>query len=190
MKDTLIFLYERKEKSRDRYGKPEKILAANSFICAHCRGFVSSEPGLSGVQNRNHCPYCLYSRHLDLHEAGDRLSACKAPMRPVGLTIKAACKKYGPNRGELMLIHVCEECKALSINRIAADDDPHRLMNVFEGSLCLDARLFARLESERIKILKALDRESVYAQLFGQRIELAEMLFPACGMTPSFAQED
>jgi hypothetical protein len=190
MKDTLSLLYERKEKSRDRYGKTEKNLASNSFRCAHCHGFVSSEPGLSGVQNRNHCPYCLWSRHLDLHEAGDRLSACKAPMRPVGLTIKAACKKYGPNRGELMLIHVCEECKALSINRIAADDDPHWLMNVFEGSLCLDARLFARLESESIKILKALDRDSVNAQLFGHGIELAEMLFPVCGMASSFAQKD
>lgn len=89
-----------------------------------------------------------------------------------------------------MLIHACEECKALSINRIAADDDPHRLMNVFEGSLCLGARQFARLESESIKILTVLDRGSVYAQLFGAGTELAEMLFPACVMVSSFPQEE
>ena len=89
-----------------------------------------------------------------------------------------------------MLIHVCEECMALSINRIAADDDPHWLMNVFEGSLCLDARLFSRLESDSIRILTTPDRDGVCAQLFGHGIAPAEMRFPACGMASSFAQED
>jgi hypothetical protein len=188
MKDMQLLLYERKEKSRDRYGKSDKNSAGNGFRCAHCDGFVSSAPRLSGVQNRNHCPYCLWSRHLDLHAAGDRLSACKAPMRPIGLTIKAAYKKYGLGRGELMLIHECEECEALSINRIAADDDPHSVMDIFEGSHGLDARLLARLESDSIKVLMALDRDCVYAQLFGPETELAEMLFPACAVAS--AQED
>jgi hypothetical protein len=47
------------------------------------------------VRNRNHCPYCLWSRCLDLFRAGDRLSACKAPMQPVGLALKHTRKKYG-----------------------------------------------------------------------------------------------
>jgi hypothetical protein len=188
MKDTWLLQYERKEKSRDRYGKPEKNLAANGFRCTHCHAFVSSEPGFSGVRNRNHCPYCLWSRHLDLYSAGDRLSACKASMRPVGLTIKTTRKKYGTGHGELMLIHACEECNAISINRIAADDDPHGVVNVFEGSLCLGARQFARLESESIKILGELDRGSVYAQLFGAGTGLVEMLFPACVMVSSSPQ--
>ena len=55
------------------------------FRCQHCGAYVSASRVLSGVSNRNHCPYCLWSRHLDLFEAGDRLAACKAPMRPVGL---------------------------------------------------------------------------------------------------------
>jgi RNHCP domain len=96
MKNDLFMMYTRKEKSRHRYGRPEKLIIENGFKCVHCHGFVSLASGLSGVRNRNHCPYCLFSRHLDLHAPGDRLSACKALMQPVGLTIKAVRKKYGP----------------------------------------------------------------------------------------------
>ncbi|HEY4722578.1 MAG TPA: RNHCP domain-containing protein, partial [Anaerolineae bacterium] len=64
------------------------------FVCVHCRNFVSAQAVLSGVRNRNHCPYCLSSRHLDLYAAGDRLSACKARMKPIGLTLKRQSKKY------------------------------------------------------------------------------------------------
>jgi hypothetical protein len=167
MKSTLILQHERKEKSRYRYGSPDKIPAANGFVCGNCRGFVSTETGLSGVQNRNHCPYCLWSRHLDLYAAGDRLSACKAPMQPIGLTIKPSGKKYGRSQGELMLIHLCDECKALSINRIAADDDSYRIFAVFEESSGLDTSTLARLESGDIKILNIVDRDTVHVQLFG-----------------------
>ena len=139
----------------------------DGFLCKHCQAFVSSASFLSGVGNRNHCPYCLWSRHLDLYAAGDRLSACKSPMRPVGLTLKANCKRYGSGRGELMLIHLCVECAVFSINRIAADDDPENLLRVFEQSLGLDPSLRSRLQIEKIMILSAGDADSVKAQLFG-----------------------
>ena len=42
------------------------------FVCAHCHALVSSAHWLSGGNNRNHCPYCLWSYHLDLYAAGDR----------------------------------------------------------------------------------------------------------------------
>src|SRR5690349_24303189 len=99
------------------------------FRCAHCHAMVSSAHLLSGVNNRNHCPYCLWSCHLDLYAAGDRLSACKAPMKPVGLTMKTGRNKYKRDtRGELMLIHQCSDCMIVSINRIAADDEPDKIL--------------------------------------------------------------
>src|SRR5512134_2401456 len=108
------------------------------FRCGHCGNHVSAAHMLSGVNNRNHCPYCLWSRHLDLFAAGDRLSACKGQMKPIGLTMKHDRNKYRlDQRGELMLVHECTECKALSINRIAADDDPETVMAVFQDSLTL-----------------------------------------------------
>src|SRR5512141_10251 len=104
------------------------------FVCMNCHNFVSAEAALSGVQNRNHCPYCLSSRHLDLFEAGDRLSACKARMQPVALTLKRSARKYArPGDGELMLVHVCEDCHKVSINRIAADDDNETLLGIFQA---------------------------------------------------------
>jgi hypothetical protein len=139
------------------------------FFCLVCRNFVSAEAALSGVHNRNHCPYCLSSRHLDLYEAGDRLSACKARMRPVALTLKKTSKKYNqPNQGEMMLIHICNECGQLSINRIAADDDIETVFEIFEGSRKLNAEMKALLTQADIAILEAGDNRLVRERLLGR----------------------
>src|SRR5512145_2904702 len=136
------------------------------FKCAHCQVLVSSAHFLSGVNNRNHCPYCLWSCHLDLYAAGDRLSACKAPMKPIGLTMKAGRNKYQrDSRGELMLIHQCTECKTLSINRIAADDDPSTIMAVFQRSI--EDQVHNVCEPRGILTLKAHDSKSLRKQLYG-----------------------
>jgi len=88
-------------------------------------------------------------------------------MRPIGLTIKATNKKYGPDRGELMLIHLCTECESLSINRIAADDDPEKIFNTFEHDLAMDLFLQERLNIEGIRALGAGESGTVRVQLFG-----------------------
>jgi hypothetical protein len=106
------------------------------FHCRQCGRPVSADARLSGVNNRNHCPYCLWSRHMDLHQAGDRLSACKGGMRPVGVAFKQQHKRYASAQpGELMLVHRCVECGAVSLNRTAADDNPAGLWDVFAASL-------------------------------------------------------
>jgi hypothetical protein len=134
-----------------------------------CHNFVSAETALSGVQNRNHCPYCLASRHLDLFEAGDRLSACKAPMRPVALTLKKTNKKYvGSQSGELMLVHQCQDCGRVSINRIAADDNVAAVLEIFEGSRQLDLNLMLVLTRSGISILEAGHQLLVHEQLLGR----------------------
>jgi hypothetical protein len=173
MHEHVFLLQQRKEKSRYRYGQPDRNFTANGFRCAHCHGFVNSESTFSGVQNRNHCPYCLWSRHLDLYAAGDRLSACKALMQPIGLTIKLTRKKYGSAHGELMLIHLCKECQAVSINRIAADDDPQMLLNVFEDSSRIERDIIDYLESLGIRRLGGADAPLIRFQLIGDQASLA-----------------
>ncbi len=69
----------------------------------------------SGGHNRNHCPYCLYSRHVDAERSGDRASTCLGPMAPIGAFQR-------PN-GEHVLVHRCERCGFERFNRIQADDD-------------------------------------------------------------------
>lgn len=143
------------------------------FKCAHCNVIVSSAHLLSGVNNRNHCPYCLWSCHLDLYAAGDRLSACKAPMKPIGLTMKTGRNKYQRDaRGELMLIHQCSECKALSINRIAADDDSEMVLAVFQESLTPGHQMQMQCQENGIVLLKLEDTRFVQAQLYGHQSEI------------------
>ena len=50
----------------------------SGFICAHCGKEV--EP--LSYTSRNHCPFCLWSLHLDINP-GDRACECKAPMQPI-----------------------------------------------------------------------------------------------------------
>jgi DNA-directed RNA polymerase subunit RPC12/RpoP len=138
------------------------------FRCLHCGCPVSANPILSGVANRNHCPYCLWSRHLDLLAAGDRLSACKASMRPVGLALKQSRKKYRlPGSGELMLVHECTDCGRIALNRIAADDDVELLFETFERSLGLDRLMRSRLADAGIRLLTRSDGELLRAGLLG-----------------------
>ena len=143
------------------------------FRCAHCEALVSSAQMLSGVNNRNHCPYCLWSCHLDLYAAGDRLSACKAPMKPIGLTLKRSRNKYGREpRGELMLIHECVDCQTLSINRIAADDDAAAVMDAFRRSLASGHQARLRCQENGIVILTGEAAQVVSTQLYGYSEEI------------------
>src|SRR5512134_440979 len=138
------------------------------FRCAHCHALVSSAHLLSGVNNRNHCPYCLWSCHLDLFAAGDRLSACKAPMKPIGLTMKRGRNKYQrESRSELMLTHECIDCKTLSINRIAAYDDSKMVMAVFQESFALGQQVHVLCQQNGIVILSREQIETVRSQLYG-----------------------
>ena len=143
------------------------------FRCAHCHAHVSCAHLLSGVNNRNHCPYCLWSCHLDLYMAGDRLSACKAPMKPIGLTMKKGRNKYQRDaRGELMVIHECVECKILSINRIAADDDSGTVASVFQESLKIGREIHSLCLEHGIIPLETEDSQIVYTQLYGRYGEI------------------
>jgi len=65
-----------------------------------------------------------------------------------------------------MLIHKCTECRTLSINRIAADDHPESILEVFSEPQLLDQQTRAACENQGISILN--DMERIYIQLYGQ----------------------
>ncbi|MBG0788400.1 MAG: RNHCP domain-containing protein [Anaerolineaceae bacterium] len=138
------------------------------FTCKNCGRYVSARTAISGVVNRNHCPYCLHSRHVDLFEAGDRLCACKGVMAPVGLTVKRSRDKYARGlQGELMLVHRCETCGGLSINRIAADDDAVKILESLNrpSNTLADACL-----GQGITLLAEHDLAVVEKRLYGGKI--------------------
>lgn len=71
-----------------------------------------------------------------------------------------------------MLIHDCIECKSLSINRIAADDDPEIVLSVYEALLTFSHQIQVLYEQHGILTLNADDTEIVYTQLYGQNTEI------------------
>ena len=74
-----------------------------------------------------------------------------------------------------MLVHECVECKSLSINRIAADDDPGTVLEVFQTSLMLGTQIHAVFVQNGIDVLKAEDADILYSQLYGQnQIQISE----------------
>lgn len=83
------------------------------FRCRHCKAMVG--PVLYGSKHRNHCPYCLYSRHVDGRVPGDRANTCGGSMAPVGAFVR--------RNGEHAIVHRCLTCRFERHNRIAADDD-------------------------------------------------------------------
>ncbi|PIP15278.1 hypothetical protein COS51_00440 [Candidatus Roizmanbacteria bacterium CG03_land_8_20_14_0_80_36_21] len=141
------------------------------FKCSHCRRWVSTSEFI-GTHHRNHCPSCLWSKHVDLDKAGDRKASCDAGMEPLGITLKqAGFDKYGRSRrGELMLIHHCtnKDCNKISINRIAGDDNPESILRVFEGSQTIDDNLREEITKAGIRLLTESDRKKIKTQLFGK----------------------
>jgi len=90
-----------------------------SFVCGNCGKEVLPEG--AGTEHRNHCPYCLHSVHVD-DLPGDRDAECGGVMEPVAVWVR--------KKGEWALIHRCKACGALSSNRVAADDNPLKLMSI------------------------------------------------------------
>jgi hypothetical protein len=88
-------------------------------------------------------------------------------MKPIGLTLKRSRNKYQLEpRGELMLVHACADCATVSINRIAADDDPEAILSIFKSSLDIDQDDF--YDQQGITMLDMEDVGVVHVQLFGQ----------------------
>lgn len=90
-----------------------------TFVCGNCGRTVV--PAGAGSDHRNHCPYCLYSRHLDI-APGDREADCGGVMEPIAVWVRRG--------GEWAIIHRCKICGSLSSNRIAADDHPMKLISL------------------------------------------------------------
>ena len=80
------------------------------FTCENCGKTV---PKL-GYLCRNHCPYCLHSKHLDINP-GDRAEDCHGILEPVGVEINSK-KGY-------MILFRCKKCGQDRRNKAAKDDD-------------------------------------------------------------------
>lgn len=77
------------------------------FTCEHCGELVK------GNGYTNHCPKCLYSKHVDINP-GDRDNPCKGLMQPIDF-VKKNGKEY--------ILHKCLKCGAQKLNKISKNDN-------------------------------------------------------------------
>lgn len=91
------------------------IRQKEDFVCQVC------EAKVRGTGYTNHCPHCLWSKHVDEQGPGDRLSTCQGLMKPVGAETKG---------GRYVIIHQCQKCGKIIKNKAAENDS-------FEGLLKL-----------------------------------------------------
>ena len=98
---------------------PEKRFqrTIEDFTCAHC-----SEP-IIGDGYTNHCPKCLWSKHVDIHP-GDRACKCDGLMKPIGVEIV---------RGEHDIVHKCVTCEVVRRNQAHPNDDFSILLKIAES---------------------------------------------------------
>ena len=145
-------------------------LKNRGFKCvdSNCRTWVPLHEHM-GTHNRNHCPCCLSSRHVD-EKTGDRNSDCGARMDAIALTTKnEADNPYGARSqfgayGELMLVHSCSGCGQLRINRLAADDNSFSVISLFNRSLALSDDIMILLTKAGITPLTKNDAPFVFGQ--------------------------
>ena len=79
------------------------------FVCRHCGREVLP---LTGGSYRNHCPFCLYSLHVDII-TGDRASECGGLMEPVGII-------HNSGKG-WQIVHRCQKCGFERCNMVSED---------------------------------------------------------------------
>jgi predicted RNA-binding Zn-ribbon protein involved in translation (DUF1610 family) len=85
-----------------------------NFVCQKC--------GASVVGNgyTNHCPECLWSRHVDVFP-GDREGDCGGMMEPVRVEVK---------NKEYTIIHRCQKCEIERPNKAVKEDSFQMLVQI------------------------------------------------------------
>lgn len=76
------------------------------FTCDHCGAAVT------GNGYTNHCPHCLYSKHVDINP-GDRANDCGGMLVPVGLEQKS---------DNWTVLHQCRKCGEVRRCKTVAED--------------------------------------------------------------------
>ena len=86
------------------------------FICLNCGKKVSK----LNYSSRDHCPYCLYSLHVDINP-GDRQNTCKGLLEPIDI------EKF---KDSYKIIYKCKSCGELHKNIMAKDDNYDEILKI------------------------------------------------------------
>jgi len=90
------------------------IKKKEDFLCENCCKNVY------GDGYTNHCPFCLYSKHVDI-SPGDRKADCGGVMAPDSVDL---------NGQEYSIMHKCESCSYTKRNKISPKDDFDKVLDL------------------------------------------------------------
>jgi DNA-directed RNA polymerase subunit RPC12/RpoP len=88
------------------------------FICINCGKYCPPHKN----SYRNHCKYCLYSKHVDNEIPGDRKSKCNGLMEPIKID-------YSGKKGYI-IVHKCIKCGKTIRNKTANDDNLNEIIKL------------------------------------------------------------
>lgn len=87
-----------------------------NFVCENCKRNVTK----LNYTARDHCPYCLYSKHVDINP-GDRLNTCMGMLVPIDI------EKF---KDTYKIIYKCEKCGMIHKNIAANDDNMDKIIEL------------------------------------------------------------
>ena len=109
--NTTIKLYNEVGESMKRFNMIDE-----EFICSHCNKKVEK----LNYTARDHCPYCLYSKHVDINP-GDRKNNCKGLLKPIEI------EKF---KSTYKIVYKCEKCGTIHKNIMAQDDNVDKIIEL------------------------------------------------------------
>ena len=88
-----------------------------SFVCEVCKQNVEKLEYTA----RDHCPYCLSSKHLDINP-GDRNANCGGILIPIDIEKS--------KKDSLKIIYKCNKCGTIKKNKAASDDNYEMILEI------------------------------------------------------------
>ena len=89
-----------------------------NFICEYC----GKEVAKLNYTARDHCPYCLYSKHVDINP-GDRKNECCGLLEPMDI------EKF---KDTYKIIYKCQKCGKDHKNVMAVDDNFNKILEIMQ----------------------------------------------------------
>lgn len=85
-----------------------------NFTCENCG------EGVDGDGYTNHCPHCLWSKHVD-NFPGDRANTCCGLMEPIDTE---------ESGGEWRVVQKCQKCGKIHKNKLSITDSFDRVVKI------------------------------------------------------------
>ena len=100
--------------------KAKFIMIDENFKCEIC----GKEVKALGYTARDHCPYCLHSKHVDINP-GDRACTCHGILKPIAIEQN--------KKTDYKIVYICNNCGIIKKNKTANDDNMDLIIQIMSN---------------------------------------------------------